>query len=181
MAVAVGLGTEHCVNRVYRFNHTFLSTYVAQMMPFDEFKKRIHWMLSDYHRNHGHLDLVTGYKQSNDLKLLTRQYLELLKVLAPDKLDAHCQRSILRKYVALYIDRFKQRLAAAQAQRNRQAAPQDVILLSANVRAVSAAVDGYLSLKKSRRLAKSSGKASKSRDKHSANTDKLTVDCMFNI
>ncbi len=54
-------------------------------------------------------------------------------------------------------------------------------MLSANVRAVSAAADGYLSLKKNRRLAKSSGKASKSKDKHSANTNKPAVDCMFNI
>ena len=174
-------GPDERVNRVYRFNHTFLSTYAAQMMPFDEFKKKIHRMLADYHRNNAHLDLVTDYKQSNDLKLLTRQYLELLKVLAPDKLDADCQRSILRKYVTLYIDRFKQRLAATQAEKNRQASPQDVILLSANVRAVSATADGYLSLKKNRRLAKSSGKASNSNDKYGATTEKLTVDCMFNI
>ena len=65
------------VNRVYRFNHTFLSTYATQMMPFGEFKRRVHQTLADYHRNYAHLDLVTDYKQSNDLKLLTRQYLEL--------------------------------------------------------------------------------------------------------
>lgn len=34
--------TNDNVNRFYRFNHTFLSTQIAQMMPFNVFKKRIH-------------------------------------------------------------------------------------------------------------------------------------------
>lgn len=174
------VGTTERTNRVYRFNHTFLSTYVAQVMPFNEFKRRVHQTLADYHRNFAHLDLVTDYKQSNDLKLLTRQYLELQKVLAPAKLDAQCQRSMLRKYVTLYIDRFKHKLTATQAQGNRPTAPQDIVLLSTNVRAVSSAVDGYLSRKKARRLAKSTSKSSKPRDKQGA-ADKLIVDCNFNI
>ena len=60
------------INRFYRFNHTFLSTQIAQMMPFNVFKKMIHKTLAEYHRNVSHLDLVTDYKQSNDLKMLTK-------------------------------------------------------------------------------------------------------------
>lgn len=130
------------------------------MMPFGEFKQKIHMALAEYHKNTTHLDVVTDYKQSNDLKMLTRQYLELSKVLYPDRLDAKQQRSILRKYVTLYIDKFKEQKKLSGS----SAAHKDIVLLSSDIQGESKAIEGFQALKKSRLNTAKNNKSAKGKN-----------------
>lgn len=51
------------------------------MKPFYGVKNQLHFALAEYFKSHQHLDASTDYKQSNDLKMLTRQLLENRRII----------------------------------------------------------------------------------------------------